>query len=267
MKKKAFFIFIFSFLIISCENINDVEISLDSIEYVVVQSELEGDADFKGVIFTKTLPVDEVYDIKKAELKDVRAFLKINNSQVIPLIYFNDGMYKPTGDLKIMVGNTYELFAKWGDKSIYSKTIIPKKPVAMNTVYQDYGLSSNVLAQDGEVYGALWKIISNENEISQAEDFYAIADANTTSNLLSIRTQEIPEKYQSNPFKQMTYMELYAFDKPFFEFFKSKSSSGSVNNIFVGNGNPVETNIIGDNVTGLFIGYTKSELIKPSIIN
>ena len=78
---KIFFLIIslfFLYLISGCENVDVINPQVDYQEYIVVRAELRAYNPFEGVSFTKTLPLDMNYDIKKAELKDVIAYLKID---------------------------------------------------------------------------------------------------------------------------------------------------------------------------------------------
>src|ERR1039458_1700059 len=96
---KYLFIIPFVFILVSCEKTQIVESDVPNQNYIVVNSELDAESLFKGVIFTKTLPLGVPYDIKEAELKDVTAYIKINGVQVIPLHYLHDGVYVPLYEL------------------------------------------------------------------------------------------------------------------------------------------------------------------------
>ncbi len=66
----------------TCEKVGVVDSDISYRKYIVVRAELKAYSPFEGVSFTKTLPLDETYDISKAELKDVAAYLKINGDTI-----------------------------------------------------------------------------------------------------------------------------------------------------------------------------------------
>ena len=157
---KYLFIIPFVFIFVSCEKTGIVESDVPYHNYIVVNSKLEAESSFEGVTFTKTLPIGIPYDIKKAELKDVIAYIRIDNAKIIPLHYAGDGVYKPLYGLFIQAGSVYELFAEWQGNIIYSSTKVPS-PAGVNSVSFNAGgndLQANIKAHAGEVYGAIWVI-------------------------------------------------------------------------------------------------------------
>ena len=84
-----------------CDQVEVITPDTSFKENVVVRAELLAGENFTGVSFTKTLPLNIAYSISDAELKDVTVYLKINNTQVVPLHYTNNGLYKPLYNLKI----------------------------------------------------------------------------------------------------------------------------------------------------------------------
>ena len=117
----------FLLIIISnaCVSTDVVEVDIPHDEFIVVQGTLEKDSIFTGVRFTKTLSLNSPYDIDRAELKGVSAYLLINNAQTIPLLYSKDGIYKPLYNHKVKKGSIYELFAEYKGINIYGKTKVP----------------------------------------------------------------------------------------------------------------------------------------------
>jgi hypothetical protein len=73
---KIIAILFLSFLFISCEDTSTVDNDLSFEEFVVIRSELKANDFFKGVSITRTLPINEKYDIKKAEIKLPLHFLR-----------------------------------------------------------------------------------------------------------------------------------------------------------------------------------------------
>ncbi len=265
---KIFLILFFALsniLFFGCEQVEIINPDTTFKENVVVRAELLAGENFAGVTFTKTLPLDIAYSISAAEIRNVTAYLKINNIQIVPLHYTSNGIYKPLYDLKIKNGFTYELFASNNEKSIYSKTRVPDKPNVTNVIYRDeFFLQCEVSANNDEAFGAAWVIPSQFNipDII-ASDFYSIVTSldENSSNKLTVRTKVIPEQYRSSTQKLLTKIKVYAFDKAYAGYFNTKSNGKSVEDAFVHGGNNIGWNLEGENAIGLFIGIAKSPLV------
>ncbi|HSP86552.1 MAG TPA: hypothetical protein VLN45_00340, partial [Ignavibacteriaceae bacterium] len=108
-----------------------------------------------------------------------------------------------------------------------------------------------------------WIIQSGTNNIiSKAEDFYSVTKPDAGTSGLLVRTQNIPDKYNTDFYKEITYVKVYSFDKPFFEYFKSKVNNRPVNDPFIQSGGAVAWNVYGENVIGLFIGVSEGGILK-----
>ena len=232
-------------------------------EYTVVQAELHPWEPFPSVRFTKTLPLGEAYDIKKTELKNVHVYIKRNGVQVIPLIYNFDGLYKPRYETFVNEGETYELFAKSDDKYIYAKTIIPFSPKINSTKrdQNEYYLEANVSMRNDEVYGALWIISGTAS--GRAEDFFSISNTDYSPNKnVIVRTSAIPEGYRTPISLSNTYIQVFAFDKGYRDYFYSRSSGQEVDDPFIQSNGKIDWNVQGDKVIGMFIGVTPGNVVK-----
>ncbi len=250
-------------LICGCESEEIVSVDLAFEEYTVVQAELIPNKRFPGVRFTKTLPLGIPYNIKDAEIKNITAYLRINGVQVIPLIYTEEGLYKPFYYFYIAEGDTYELFAEHDEKYIYSITKIPLKPEvsAINYDRNDYHLYADVKVKQDEVYSALW-IITLGNAI-RAEDYFSVASSDNQNSTVRVRTSPIPEDYLSGIYSGTRMIQVFAFDKSFKDYFHTRNSSQQLNDPFIqGTGGAVEWNVQGDKVIGLFIGLAPGDIIE-----
>jgi len=254
------------FISFSCENIDVADTKLEFKEKIVVRAELISDSTFAGVLFTRTLPVDEQYDLTKAEIKDAVSYLKINGVQIVPLHYSGNGLYKPLYDLKFFSGSTVELFGHVKGKSVYSKTLIPESSAINNTMREGKYILASVSPKPDEVYGARWLVYSsgNNNLIDAAGEFHSIigqVNYNSFENII-VRTSDIPENYLSVPYIDRTFIEVYSFDKAYLEYYKSSSNNQIVNNTFTQGGGAVAWNVFGEDVIGLFVGISKGNRIK-----
>lgn len=250
----------------NCEKIDIVEVELEHIPKYVVQAELIGNQNFNGVTFTKTLSINEEFDIRKAEITNAVTYLKINGVQVVTLKYFNNGLYKPLDDLWIVEGNTYELFAKIDDELIYSKTQVPYKAdvTNINLTDEEY-LEANIIAKESEVYGSVWVIntSANPNNAIIDSDFHSIVSASEdNTNAALCRTSILPENYQTSYYRDFLFIQVYSFDPAYRDYFNTKLSNQPIQDSFAQGGGIINWNVQGNNTIGLFIGLTKSELIK-----
>ena len=257
-------------LLFGCENVGLVETKLEFKEKIVVRAELTVDSTFAGVTLTRTLPINEQYDITKAEIKNAFSYLRINSVQIIPLHYEQDGLYKPTDDLKFKEGSTVELLGEAKGKSFYSKTIIPNNPSVNNPLRENNYVLASVNTHSDEVYGAAWIIYSaiSNHEIDAAKNFQTIAlpsRFDPTGNI-SVRTSDIPENYLVSPYLNQTYIQIYSFDKAYLEYYKSRNNNQISNNAFIQGGEAVVWNVQGEDVIGLFIGIAVG-IIKLKLIS
>ncbi|MFA6977836.1 MAG: hypothetical protein WC209_00830 [Ignavibacteriaceae bacterium] len=255
--KKYFIIIPFIFALISCEKTEIVESEINTQTYIVVNSELNPYKLFAGVTFTKTLPVGVPYDIKAAELKDVKAYIKINGVQVIPLHFTYDGIYKPKYDeLIIEKGSTYELFAEWGETVIYSSTKVPSPPEIISVSYDAGGnyLQANIKTHPDEVYGAIWVIGSGSAKDATFPNL-SIPEASALNT--NVITSPVPVQYRGSEYNGKRNIQVYAFDMQYTAYFNSAKVNVPVGNAFTQNGGTINWNVFGNNVIGMFIGVAK----------
>jgi hypothetical protein len=252
-----------------CENVDVITPEVNYQDYIVVRAELKAFSPFEGVSFTKTLPLDENYDIKKAELKNVSAYLKINGIRIITLRYLHDGIYTPLDSIFIEPGSTYELFAQYNGTNIYSITKVPPRPrIISASLIENRFIEVTLRPNAGEVYGAGWEIYSpgTNTVIDESTDFLTIAqpEENGLGGNLTVDTKDLPEKYTSGSYNNLMYAQVYVFDSPYFDYFKSKNNNQPSDNVFAQGGDQVSWNVQGDHVIGLFIGLAVTKFIKAN---
>ncbi len=266
MKKniKILLIIISAILLSSCEEESVIENDLPYDEYVVVRAQLEGNVIFEGVSFTKTLPHNETYDITKAELKDVFAYLLVDGKRVFPLQYTEKGIYKPLDDITIETGKSYELFAKWNGRQIYANTYVPNMPDIKSARVNGSYLNGSALISSKEVLAATWLIAYSSTSITEeAESFYEVKSSTSDEpQSVLVRTTDMPDQYRSLQYRNRYFIRLYSFDKQYAEYFKTKDGNEPIENIFAHGASTIVWNVVGDKTLGLFIGVTKSDLVK-----
>ncbi|MFA6598442.1 MAG: hypothetical protein WCS69_12010 [Ignavibacteriaceae bacterium] len=248
------------FLLLSCEKSQIVDNGAASQEVVVVNCELDAGKLFSSVTFTRTLPVGIPYDIKAAELKDVKAYLKINGAQIVPLHYISNGEYKPMyNELIVEAGSTFELFAEWGETIIYSTTTIPTVPEINSASYEAGGknLKANIKVHAGEVYGAIWVI---GNGIAKATAFPSLSIPEKEIFNINVITSGMPAEYTGNEFNGMRNIQVFSYDKQYTAYFNSAKVNVPLGNAFMQNGGTIGWNVFGNNVIGMFIGVGKGTI-------
>ena len=248
----------------SCENSTDVSIDLPYQEYTVIDAQLIAYQVFKGVTITHTLPVGKEFNIQDAEIKDAVVYMVENGVRIIPLHYTSDGIYKPVSDINISAHSRYELYANVGNKSIYSQTIVPDIPqiVSATDIDNNY-LFAEVRPKLDEAYGAAWIISESGNSSAKADDFFSIETPDQYLANVTVRTQDIPPPYNNPSYNGNLYIQVYAFDKAYKDYFITKTNSNPVNNTFTSGGGSVIWNVYGENTIGLFIGLCEGNIIQP----
>jgi hypothetical protein len=268
MNKLYFLIICVSLLFTNCEEVTVVNPELTYKEYIVVRAELRPFTNFDGVNITKTLPTDEPYDTNKAFLKNVIAYIKIDGIRIIPLHYYQNGLYKPYGNISPASGETFELYASVDGVTFYASTKIPKHPEVTSSAYTNGHLNALVKSNPNEVYGAVWAIVNpyNSSVIDMANDFLSVVDSTqaTSFSTVSVSTTNIPDKYTSDIYKDYRCVKVYAFDAPYQRYFNTKNNNQPVSNAFVQGGDQIVWNVQGENAIGLFIGVAEGSFVNSN---
>lgn len=247
--------------VVACENQHVIDVDVEFTEFTVVQAELRENTLFSGVKFTKTLPLGVQYSIELAEIKDITAYIRINNVQIIPIIYTGDGLYESTHKFRIQAGDTYELFALRNETFIYSKTYIPQQAVVTQTNFNidNNSMEADVLFSENEAYAAIWEIGSST--IFRSDDFFSVTlpESSYPGPTTSVRTSPIDQELLAPAYDGQRFIRVFSFDKSFKAYFNSRTSSGNIDDPFIQGGGSIEWNVKGENVIGMFIGLAEGE--------
>lgn len=254
--------------ITSCDEVGIINPDTVYKEYIVVRGEFKARSAFEGVAFTKTLPINESYDTNKAYVKNVIAYLKIDGLRIIPLHYYQNGFYKPYGNISISPGETYELFAMVDSTSIYGITKIPKLPEVTSALYSNDHIDALVKSNPSEVYGAVWTIVNpyNGSLLDMGSDFLSIVNSSYDISIptTSVSTTDMPSKYRSASYANYRCVKVYAFDTPYLKYFNTKNNNQPIFNAFVQGGDQIAWNVQGNNVIGLIIGVAESGNVQTN---
>jgi len=248
-------------LLTSCLSTDVVEVEMPYDEFIVVQSTLKKDSLFSGVRFTKTLSLNEPYNINNAELNDVTAYLLIDETVTIPLHYSEKGLYLPLYPHTVKGGSLYELFAQHSDTKIYSRTFVPDSIIVKSSKLTSEGfVRSEVKGKENNVYGSIWETFQSYPPISASEFFSIVPSESKDNQFIDVRTTLVPDEYLD----RTLYVRIYAFDKFYREYFQSKGNNQSdslFSNVTSPNWN---INSSTPTVIGLFIGMDKSKPLNVS---
>lgn len=241
----------------ACESAEVVEVNIDGTERVVVEGILFSGKVFNGVKITRTMPLNTTYDIKQSEVKDAYAYILINNVQVVPLHYRSNGIYNTLYDMKIISGNTYELFAYVKDERVYAKTIAPYIPTLISSKYNSAGfIQARVQPRAGEAYGAIWVVLTGITE--KGNNFYSIdvPDESTLAPVIT-RTTIFDKVYLEPAYNGKRRVQVYAFDKQFAPYFNNSAKNILAENSVLTGSSGVAWNVKGNNTIGMFIGVAE----------
>ncbi len=263
MKHFKVILFLCLLFFIGCENEELINPEFDYQQKLVIQCQFSVDRNFPGVIVTRTLPLDVEFNINLAEITNATLYLRINGYQIIPLHYFENGVYKPLYDFRPIEGDYYELYGEWNEYSFYALSKVPVKPVVRNVNFNSSGFYSevDVITSKDEVYAALWAV--DQGTYQTANDFYnvSVPSSYTNNNTVSVRSAEYPVEYQSSIYDGRRYISVYSFDRSFDAYFKTKTQNEEINNPYVQGSGSTVWNVKGENVIGMFISYNKSDFI------
>lgn len=263
--KKYFFVSAI-ILLLSCEEIDVVELNIDYTEKIVVQSELIAGDFFDGVYLSKTLPLNERYNTEKAEITDATLFLIVDSVKIIPLHYRGSGKYESFNEFIVVSNQTYELFGEVGKTKLYAKTIIPNMPLFSNEKFVPDGyLSTIVKSYSGEAYGAIWLMANNvlSRPFDQSKDFFSITTMlKPGDDEMIIRTTILNTDYLSSFYSDKIFIQIFSFDQSYYKYFKTKNNNSPIEDNFSQGGGPIDWNVEGHNVIGMFIGVAKTGFIK-----
>ncbi len=260
MKYLKQILFCLFFVLSGCENEELLNPELIYKEQVVVHCQILPENSFPGVSLTRTLPLDVIFDIDLAEIKDAEMYLRVDGFNVIPLHYTENGMYMPLYDFTPNENEYYELFGQWNGYSFYAKTKVPVEPTvnSVNINLGDYYSEANVSTFPDEVYAALWAV--DKGTFETAPDFYnvSVPEEYSVNSSIVVRTASYPAEYQSSDYNGRRYIRVYSFDSSFDDYFNTKIHNKEINNPYVqGSGNTI-WNIEGNDVIGMFIGMNES---------
>lgn len=259
---KTYKIIILFILVAACESIETVESELPYEELYVVSAQIShGDVD-PEIRFTKSLELDQIYDIKNTELKDVITYIKNDQQGIFPFEYIADGIYQPLSRLEIQPGWTYELFAEYNGTRMYGITKAPANPVVVSAELVDGQIVCEVTPKENEAYCCIYVLVQgiqvgNPRVAIRENDFFSVEGPfEKDSRNIFINTGTVPEEYRQQMRNYSLGVEVYAWDKSYKKYFETKDNNKPIEDIFSEGGGSINWNIAGEKVIGMFIGFS-----------
>lgn len=255
---KIIILFLLFIINSSCENIDIIEHDLPYEEVYIVSGKMTAGDVYPEITFTKSFPLNAEFNIDGYKLEDVTAYIKTEDQKIYPLEYLKDGIYKPKYSLKILPNNRYELFALIEETHINASTLAPALPEVVNVEFVAGHISCEIKPQKDVVYSCIYIIRDDSrNIVFRDSEFFSVEgpfDENEKS--IFIRSKDVPVEEQISVTDKRLGVEIYAWDKSYKKYFETKNNNKPIDDIFSQGGGSINWNVTGDNVIGMFIGYS-----------
>lgn len=255
---KKLFSLIIIFAALACEEIGIIEDNVPYKELYVVDGQIKPNTLNPIINFTKSIPIDDEFDISKAALSDVNAYIWSAQQGLYSLIDIGDGMYR-ANNLNVLPNSTYELYGEIEGNRIYGITKIPDYPDIVSVSIVNEHLICKVRAKKDEVYSCIY-VVSTGGETGnprisiREEEFFTVEGPANVNQVIEIKSGKVPKEYL-NTSSGILGIEVYAWDKSYKEYFKTKDNNKVIEDVFSQGGGPIKWNISGENTIGLFLGY------------
>ena len=262
IKIKPYFIILLLFLV-SCTEIGVIEEGIPFEEKIVVYGRLKGGTNEITISFSKSFAIEESLNREDTAIKNLVTYLWSESQGIYPLVFDNQNNYIPYENLNVMMDTEYELHANIGSERIFARTIVPLKAEVQEIQFIEDYMTCKILPKDNIVYGCKYNIIplnDNLNTISENTFFEISEKVENTSDVIQIRTMALPIEYLENVDSYALNLEVYSFDSDYRDYYYSRKNNKPIENIFSEGGGSVFWNVQGDNVIGMFIGYSVVEI-------
>lgn len=257
------------FVFTACED----TVAPDDIPYVermVVYGVITAGKPADSIRFSRTLPLNTLYQPADGELTDVVAAIE-SGGKSYPLRHIGRGFYNAEG-LIPEAGERYTLRGTWKGLSVHASTSMPLPP-ALDSVVMVEGENSQmdiatleiwayVRPKKGAAYSITYDLTDTVNHIryrmlhNYVYDLWNWRDT-TTSGQVVAKTFDSFLTFGSRNIFAGT-VTLLAWDEPYYDYFRTYYF-GDSDDLFGGGQRTVNWNIEGDGI-GLFIGRSETEV-------
>lgn len=247
-------------LFISCEEISIIEEDIPYEELYVINGQVVGNTRDVEVTITKSFPIEMNVERGDVEIDSLVVFIIAENQGVWALKSDEDGNYNPIEEVIVDVGATYELYIVFNnEKRIFTSTYVPPTPEVEEILIEDRFITCKVMPAENTVYGCKYHITSlrDGNKFFNETIFYELTNRlENIEQAVSFRTSNLPDEYLSEPDEYSVSVEIFAFDEVYKDYYETRENNKPIENIFSEGGGSVFWNVEGENVIGMFIGYT-----------
>ncbi len=232
-------------------------------EKYIVYGRLKGGTDEITISFSKSFSIDENLSREDTALKNLVTYLWSETQGIYPLVYDNQNNYIPIDQLNVMMDTEYELHANIGSERIFARTTVPLKAEVQAVEFIEDYMTCKILPEKNSVYGCKYTIIplnDNLNKIIENTFFEISEKVENDMEVIQIRTMALPIEYLEKVDNYILNLEVYSFDSDYREYYYSRKNNKPIENIFSEGGGSVFWNVQGENVIGMFIGYSVLEI-------
>lgn len=269
-------LFLFFFLLLGLAVITGCEESFapDDIPYVermVVYGIINAGQPADSIRFTRTLPLNTVYDTADAELTDVTGVIETDGKSY-PLRHIGHGFYNAEG-LVTASGQQYTLRATWKGLSISSSTTIPPFPIVDSVAmiegevfeggFSTFAIWAYTRSTRGMVYSIAYNLTDTVNDIryislyNYVNDVWHWRDTTVNGSVILKTNDGFLSPGNDKVFKGN--VTVVAWDEPYYDYYRTYYYGNNDGNLFGSNQGAINWNIEGDGI-GLFIGQSATEV-------
>lgn len=266
----AFFLLLGLAAITGCEE----SFAPDDIPYVermVVYGIITAGEPADSIRFTRTLPLNTVYNTADAELTDVAGVIEANGKSY-PLRHIGRGFYNAEG-LIAATGQQYTLRATWGGLSVSSNTKTPPSPIvdSMSMIrgevfeggFSTFAIWAYTRSMRGTVYSIAYNLTDTVNGIRYISLYDYVSDVwhwrdTTINGRVVLKTNDVflspgnNEVFKGN-------VTVVAWDEPYYDYYRTYYYGNNDGDIFGSGQRTINWNIEGDGI-GLFIGQSATKV-------
>ena len=246
------------------------------VERMVVRGAISPAKPVDSIRFSRTLPLNMIYDSAAAELTDVTGSVD-GGGRSYPLRHIGHGYYKAEGLIPV-AGEVYTLRADWRGRKVSATTRVPIGGIVDSIVMKGvvpsfweaaeldsiYRVEAFLRPSRGEVYGMSYEVTVEEpggGTITNVVSFVYNStlpkwDDTLSDGRLKVEAGQHAYIYYPPPFTDK--LLLYSFDEPYYDFAQTyyrDSDQGPFSN----GEESIRWNIQGDGI-GLFIGVSVTEI-------
>lgn len=262
MNKNFSYLIILILVLIGCTEIGVIEEDIPFEEKIVVYGRLKGGTNEITISFSKSFPIDESLRREDTAIKDLVSYLWSESQGIYPLVYDSQNNYIPIENLIVNMETEYELHANIGSERIFARTIVPSEADVQEIEFIEDYITCKILPKANSVYGCKYNIIPlnyNFNKLVENTFFEISEKVENTSDVIQIRSSALPFEFLENVDGYILNLEVYSFDTDYHEYYYSRKNNKPIENIFSEGGGSVFWNVQGENVIGMFIGYSVIE--------